>query len=353
MKVSVYLDTASSPRKYPVLKSFGKGVQKFRQDKVIFVRGKKLVPADVAVILGFYGNFKPALNDPTHLFRKKIYDYQIKRNKNIIFIDRDFFADIGSKIENQLDPHHFFRISMGSIYFNEGIHFNHIKTPKRWKTIKNAKKIKSIGPQISEENILICLNNGEFGKSWATKNVEMLPWALDTANKIREITDKNIVIRFHPKIKPYLQDSIPIEIFDGIDNLYFSGGIKNNDPRVLKDRSMIDEVLRAKVSVFYNSSASIVPALFGRPIITEHKSCPSYDVANHSIEDILNPKVFPRNDWLEKLSNCLWSPQEMQSGVLWDKIRKHLTHNGDISKKAFKEDISEYKKYIKYYYNKF
>lgn len=353
MKVAIYLQTASNPLKHKILERFGKGIERVGKDRVIYVRDNKLVTADMAVILGFYGNFTPAKNDVTHNFRKKVYQHQIRKNKNILFIDRDFFCDIGKKVNNQLDPHHFFRVSMGSIYFDEGVHFNHIKTPGRWETIKAAKKIGKIPAQRSTDNILVSLNNGEFGKSWATKNVEMMPWAVETAEEIRQHSDKNIVIRFHPKIKPYLQDSLPIEMFDHLDNIYFSGGIRNKDPRVLLDRTMTDDILDAHASIFYTSSASILPALYNRPIITSQPGCPAFDVANHSIADIDNLKVFPKEEWLDNLANCLWSSQEMRKGTPWIKIRKCLTPTGDISKAAFRSDLAEYNKYLKYYYSKF
>lgn len=352
MKIAIYLDTSSSPLKSQVLRSFGKGIQKSKEDKVIYVKGRKLVQADIAVILGFFGTSQASVTDTTHDIRKKIYYEQLRRKKNVIFIDRDFFCDIGKKVKNQTDPHHFFRVSYGSIYFNEGVHFNHILTPNRWEHIKALKEIPDTQRQKSTDNILICLNNSEFGKGWATKRTKMLPWVESVIDEVRDYSDKDIIVRFHPKIKEHLQGKIPLSVFDKFDNIYFTGGITNKDPRVLPKRSMNEDMLSAYCSIYYNSSASIVPALYGRPIITNQKSCPAYAVANHQIKNIENLKTFDTSQWLQTLSNCLWSTQEMESGLLWEKFRPNLTKRGELSRRAFENHPKEYSKYIKYYYSK-
>lgn len=353
MKVAIYLETASSPLKQKVLECFGRGIERNSNDVVIYVKHKKLVRADVAVILGFYGNFNLAKNDSTHEFRRKIYQHQINSNKNIIFIDRDLFCDIGKKVTDQLDPHHFFRVSMGSIYFNEGIHFNHIRIPNRWEHVKKLKDINDNVEKISDDNILICLNNGEFGKSWATKNIMVMPWAIKTAKEIRKYSNRKIVIRFHPKTKIDVQKKLPINLFDEINDVYFSGGILNKDSRVLSDRTLDEDFRNAYTSVFLTSSAAIVPALYGNPIITSNAGCPAYAVANHSISDIQDLKVYDKTEWLDSLANCIWSSQDMLNGTAWTKISSCLTPNGDISKKAFRDYPDEYNKYLKYYYSKF
>jgi hypothetical protein len=50
----------------------------------------------------------------------------------------------------------------------------------------------------------------------------------------------------------------------------------------------------------------------------------SYDVANTNYNNIENPKMPDRQQWVNKLAFTEWWPDEIEQGTPWRRIKKRL-----------------------------
>lgn len=320
MNIGVFLSTTSEKfekRKY--LESFYDGINS-SNDTCFLTKSKDYIECDVAVIFGFYGiNF-----GDIHHVRKNVYvEHTLKQNKKCIFIDADLLKHSGKHDQNT-NTH--VRLSYGSIFFDKAEHFNSNCDSVRWNMIRKEKGINLLDYRTHGDHILICLNsNPYFGKGWSAGKLNIYDWAKTTIKKIRKYSNKRILIRFHPNAKIDEQKTIPVKDFLHLDaNLYFSGGIDLKNRHVISGTTLQEDCQNAWACVVHNTSASVIPIIQGVPVFTENKNCPVYNIANHNFADLAHPKLIDRTQWLNDISYCLWSYEEIKDGTLWKRWKNYL-----------------------------
>lgn len=328
MKVGVFLSTVSeNPEKRKYLDGFYSGINRNRIDRCFLSKGNDYRECDLAIIFGFYGINMGNI----HKARKHIYtEHTIKRKKNCIFVDADLFRFLG---ENTEDTTHV-RVCYQSIFFDKSIHFNDNSDNSRWNLIKKRKGITVSDYREDGEHILICLNSNPYvGKGWSAGNVNIYDWAEKAIHEIRQETNRDIILRFHPNEKDEEQQKIPIKRFllAGGPNTYFSGGVDVDHNNVIRKTSLQDDCKNAWACVVHNTSASTTPIINGIPVFTIEKTCPVYKIANHNLKHLNNPKLPDRTQWLNDTAYCLWNYHEIKSGIIWNRYRDYLNSKGDIS----------------------
>ncbi len=324
MKVGIFLNTTSGSAKQEYMMKFAEGVKRSR-DTPLYIRGNQYVDCDIALIFGFYCK---NLNK-THLLRRKVYLEQSKRNKKCIFIDADLFRFAGKIVANKSsDPSHHVRLAYGSIYPGEAEYFNCDSPPDRWNLIRKRKKIDLLEWRKSGDHILICANSDpEYGSGWATRGVGMTKWLKKTVKEIRSITDRPIIIRYHPNAKEAVKKNRPWQSLTKYKNIKFSGGIISNDKNskfIIKNTSVKDDCINAHACVVYNTSASVISIINGIPVFTERLDCPVSQIANKKIKNIENPILYDRSQWLYNASYSIWTKEEMSRGLPWKRIRSKI-----------------------------
>ena len=83
----------------------------------------------------------------------------------------------------------------------------------------------------------------------------------------------------------------------------------------------MDDCRNAHACVVYNSSASVICILNGIPVFTNRRDCPVYPIANKDINNLENPILYDRRQWLYDTSYSLWTKAEMELGIPWRRIR--------------------------------
>ena len=321
MNIGVFLSTTSEKfEKKKYLESFYEGINMWKKDTCFLTKSKEYVDCDIAIIFGFYGI---NLGD-IHTTRKNIYlEHTVKRNKKCIFIDADLLKHSGKK-DQTINTH--VRISYDSIFFDKAKHFNANSDNTRWDIIRKQKGIDLLDYRTTGDHILVCLNsNPYFGKGWSAGKLNIYDWAKSTIQEIRQHTDMKIILRFHPNGKSEEQKVIPINDLINIGkNIFFSGGIEMKNRRIISNTSLQQDCQNAWACVVHNTSASVIPILYGVPVFTKNRGCPVYQIANHNLADLSNPKLIDRTQWLNDVAYCLWSYEEIKDGTLWQRWRAHL-----------------------------
>jgi hypothetical protein len=122
-------------------------------------------------------------------------------------------------------------------------------------------------------------------------------WLEEAANNIRAVSGREIVFRPHPK------GDLP-----SIDGCRYSKGPLGQD------------LLNAHCVVTFNSNTGVDAVIDGVPVFAFDVGAMTYPIANKNWLKLENPEKPDRRQWLNDLSYCQWTPDEMRSGEAWAHI---------------------------------
>lgn len=136
----------------------------------------------------------------------------------------------------------------------------------------------------------------------------MAKWTTDIVNNIRAHTNRNIVIRPHPR-SPFSVNlpGVKVEHPKRVQNTYDDFNINYNFHCVVN----------------HNSGPAVQAAINGVPVICDRSSL-AHEISGkiQNIEDIILPD---RNDWFLKLCHTEWTVEEIRSGAPLKRLEKYLS----------------------------
>lgn len=270
-------------------------------DVSIPVRDFRIVPCDVALIQGFvheHGKQAPHLQ-----LRQDVISFQKRNNKRSLIVDSNLFlyADPGN-------TRRYLRYSFDGVFPTTGFYFDKDIDPNRWQQVSRDLGISLKPWRTQGQHILICLQrNG----GWSMKGLDVITWMNTVINKIREHSNRPIIVRAHPgdkKIKSILKINYK--------NVFLS-----------TQESLKEDLRNAWATIVYNSSPSIASIIEGVPafITDPDPACSqSFEVSNTDLSMIENPILKERQNWIERLSMCHWNFDELKSGTAWSHFKKYI-----------------------------
>jgi len=306
MKVVSYLSGIppknNNAEKPAILNNFIQGVTSIG-DAGIVHNGMNLIPCDVAVIQGFTHENGKRL--PHLMLRSQILEFQRRHGNKTLIADSNLFlyADMSN-------PFHYLRYSFDGVFRNTGFYFDRDVDPTRWKKISHDVGLTLKDYRVNGEYILICLQrNG----GWSMRGLDVMQWLKHTVNEIKKYSDRPIVVRGHPgdkKLSQYL---------------------KINEPNVtvsdVKIRTIQDDLKHAWATITYNSSPGVASLIEGVPVFALDPD-PNYsqysEVANYSLKRLEDPKMFDRQEWVERISMSHWKFDELLSGEAWSFMKNYV-----------------------------
>ena len=241
-------------------------------------------------------------------YRKKIIDILKLMKSKIIFVDSNIF----SYGRNQ---HQYHRYSVDSVYPTDGEYFLG-KEPNKQKT-KNLLDYHNITVKPWRDNGNHILILGQKTLSWNMLNKNGLDWIIGMVSRLKEHTDRKIIIRLHPGDKTYdTENRRKLHQIFGRTNIHVSYN------------SHISEDLRnAWCSVGYNSTPNCVSAIEGVPVyLDDPLNSWARDVGFSNLSQIENPPLPERNHWIDKISHIHWNNSEISSGEYWNAFKKFYNY---------------------------
>lgn len=141
------------------------------------------------------------------------------------------------------------------------------------------------------EHILVC---GQIPGATALRGLDHDAWIAAIATKIETITDTPIKFRPHPD---------------------------PNMPHKAQKAGLMADLDGAMCVVAYNSNAAVDAILAGIPAILLDRGGIAWPVSGHSLDDVLDPPMPDRDQWLDNLAWCQWKLKEIESGSAWDHLK--------------------------------
>lgn len=139
--------------------------------------------------------------------------------------------------------------------------------------------------------------------------IKWVDWARETIRRIQDICGKKIIVTFKKNRADILKNHTNTDT-----NYQFPVEFASKD------------IFELEASTFVTlSSKSIYKFIMnGIPCFSFDDSAMGYDVCNHNLIDVCNPKLFDRKQWLKDISYVNWTAREIRSGDYFEYVKSTL-----------------------------
>jgi hypothetical protein len=299
VKVGIFYNSISNPAKFSnkvmLMDNFRAGVIS-QGDIVIDYRENALPnqPLDAGFVLGY------TLEDN---FRKKIINTLATQNTPSIFVDSNI-------LHYSRREHEWHRYSLGSVYPDTGTYFFQDLDRTKWATYSEWHGVNLKPWRVTGDHILIFCQRPKGFNMFINQET----WVDDTIAKIRQYSNRPIMIRMHPgdgtrekqihKIRKKYRKAVTISYHENIR----------------------DALADCWCTVGINSTPNVVSAIEGIPgYIEDPQHSWAADVAFTNLSLLENPPMPDRSQWVNKIANIHWSNDEVKSGQLWSAIKRYIS----------------------------
>ena len=303
MRVGIFYNSISNPAKFSnkilLMDNFKDGVQS-QGDEVVEYRENALPnqQLDAGFVLGY------TLEDN---FRNKIITSLKAQKTPPIFVDSNI-------LHYARKEHEWHRYSLNSVYPDSGQYFFQDLDRTKWETYSqwHGAQLRPWREGARGQHILILCQRP---KGWNMFGNDQDQWLDKTIDKIRKIEPKRpIVVRMHPG------DGTRFKQIEKLQKRY------DKRTTVSFKENIQDDLVNCWCAVGYNSTPNVVAVIEGVPAYVEDpRHSWASDVAFNDINQILDPPMPDRSEWIHKISNIHWSNQEVRSGRLWAAIRNYIS----------------------------
>lgn len=299
MKVGIFYNSISNPAKFSnkvmLMDNFKQGVL-VNNDQVVEYHSNQLPdqPLDAGFVLGY------TLEDN---FRKKIINTLAAQNTASIFVDSNV-------LHYSRKEHEWHRYSLGSVYPDTGTYFFTELEKNKWATYSawhgaELKPWRTDGKHI----LIFCQRPKGFNMF-----INQEDWLDNTIAKIRQFSNRPIMIRMHPG------DGTREKQIHKIQKKY------GNTVSISMHENIRDALINCWCTVGINSTPNVVSAIEGIPgYVEDPLHSWAADIAFNDLKLIENPPMPDRTKWAEKIANIHWSNHEVKTGKLWLAIKKYIS----------------------------
>lgn len=299
MKVGIFYNSISNPAKFPnkvmLMDNFAKGVISQGDEIVEFRTGQLPTQSlDVGFVLGYTREDN---------FRKKIIDQLKLQNTPGVFVDSNI-------LHYSRKEHEWHRYSLNTVYPDSGTYFFDQLDTSKWARYSAWHNVE-LKPWRTSGNHILVLCQRPNGFNMFT---DQEAWLDQTLAKIRKHSSRPVMIRMHPG------DGTRDQQIQKIQRKYGS------TVTISRHDNIRDALVDCWCTVGLNSTPNVVAAIEGIPgYVEDPVRSWAADVAFTDLSQIENPPLPDRSAWVNKIANIHWSNTEVQSGVLWTAIKKHIS----------------------------
>lgn len=261
---------------------------------------------DVAVILGWVheqGKTAPHLS-----FRREILEKQKSRGGRTVIADSNLFL-----YSNTANPEYWLRYSYDGVFPNTGEYCDSNPDPSRWQAIQHSFNIRLKPYRENGNHVLICLQRDG---GWSMGNINVVDWAIQVIQTIRQSSQRPIRIRPHPGDRQASRHCERIKIQCaalGIRDIEISSPTAN----------LLNDLKHCWAVVNHNSSPTVGAAIEGFPIfVTDLDRSQCREIANTDLSRIEDPILHDRESWVQRISQFHWNHNELRNGQCWQHMRK-------------------------------
>ncbi len=325
-KINVFLGTAGQVREHQRvgLLAFYRALRNAGED-VSLVTESVYRPCDIAVVYGC-----PKVGGQAKVVRCNVY---AAHEGSFVVLETPFLGrrvyhnDKGlrafiRRLRNKrtaVDTRTHFRVGLNGAFHNTADFVNAGSPPDRWELLRREFGLALKPYRRTGSHVLIV---GQVPNDASLQGADIVAWMNATAREVKRHTDRPIVLRPHPCTRP--------------DDLRRMAQSFEADRQVRIDvpptGTIQDALADCWIAVTYSSSSSVDALLAGVPALTMSAANIAWPVTDHDLAKLENPTLHPREQWLYDLCYAQWSPAEIESGIVWARLKgrayQHLEQHG-------------------------
>lgn len=311
MKVISYFNVVprinKSQEKFDILAKFPTGVHRVG-DVGLLSHKTRVQDCDVAVIQGW--QHERGKSAPHLKLRQEIIDHQRETGRYVCTADANLFLYANKSNK----PHHYLRYSFNGVFPTTGIYFDDNPDPSRWQQISTDCDIQLEDYKKGGKNIVLCCQRDG---GWSMGAIPVLHWARSVISQLKVHTDRQIVIRPHPKDKRSTTSYL-----SALKSQY------KNDSQIKisnLDHPLEHDLDKAWAVINHNSSSIVGPLIQGfHAFVTDPANSQNAEVVNTDLSLIESPLEFDREKWLQRISMFHWKFSELEDGSAWRHMRQYV-----------------------------
>lgn len=208
--------------------------------------------------------------------------------KKIISLDSSFFS---TYIRNKMKSSEtfMFRVGVGDCVGSEPFETDTV-SPIRYEWFEKTFDFEMKKPRTCYDSPIMFILQTE--KGWQYDDLKPYKdWARETISKVRELTDRHIILRAHPN-----HGREPLDyISKGFSNISYQQGERAR-------MSLVKDLDNVGFAITHSSSAAVETLVEGIPTISFDKRCISHTITNQSLDTLLDPSKY---DW-SKRQQCFY-----------------------------------------------
>ena len=219
---------------------------------------------------------------------------------------------------------YYYKVGLDHFTYNQGRFFNHNSPSDRWEKIQKEQDIqvkpwKNNDYDNSQYILLLLQNPIDTSLNPLIERGEKYDeWIIKTIRQIKNITDKKIRVRLHPRFLERFDTKIlcleeNVEISEN-----YNGWNKSNG-----GQSLYDDFSKAWACVTFSSNAATEAVCEGIPVINLDSSSFSWPVSYHTLDVLNNVSLncdFDRTQWLNDCAYTQWTLKEINEGIVHKRL---------------------------------
>ena len=300
MRVAVIEDTANQQHHIDVLHAFAKGC-----GGDITTSGNTK-GYDCAVI---FGSYKKERGRSAHQRKGKIIE------SGIPYVQLETQL-IGRPIDTAL--HTEFRVGVNGFLWDDAKWgFDHIVQDRSTKVFERNGYDSTVPWKQDGDYILLCMQ--KVGDA-SLRGKDIFDWTEQTVKEIRQVTDRQIIVRPHPLYRKKTQHAKCKETVCKYVNVQWQ------ETDVIQEGfvSIQKQLQNAWCTITYSSGTGVDAVINGVPNIACDSGSMVYDVSSKHISDVEKPYRGDKKEWTNKIAHCQWSIEEFESGECWEHVSKSI-----------------------------
>ena len=293
----------NSEEKINALTYFAEGASR-HGDNAVVTKSQTYESCDVGAIIGNAFASNPSKVKLSHYkVREMVIKTQQQLGKYWLSVDSNVFI-----YKDRTNPYTYLRYSFNGIFPATGIYCNDRYTDENWNNMRRHYGMDLEPWRTTGNHILITLQRP---MGWSMRGINLMSWLEGTFAKIRQYSDRPIILRWHPGNWKEFPTYAPLLA-------------KYNALISPQERHITKDLKNCWALVCHNSTPSSVAVIEGIPsFITDD---PGYsqagDMANTDFSLIETPRMPDREQWIRKLAQCHWSFEDLRSGRCWAHMRQ-------------------------------
>jgi len=208
-----------------------------------------------------------------------------------------------------LDPYSHYRIGLGGFPDEGGLALAPF-CRGRWAKLSERLGLSAVRPYRKEGRHIMVI--GQVSGDLSLRGADINDWVVNTVSELRRKTERPILVRRHPLVRDFVNDGLP-ERLAGM-------GVKIDDPA----RPFEESLKGAWSVVTYSAGAAVDALMAGVPAISISPTSFAWDVTDHTLDSALDPTLYERGPWLEKLAAAHWCADEIACGDVWKPLLKAI-----------------------------